>query len=99
MNIKLSEKALEEIKKVASTREKMKALRIYIAAYGWGGPSFGLALDEPKENDLSVKVDEFDFVIEDNLKDVYGGFDVDYNTGWLQKGFVVVPTGGSTASC
>ncbi len=34
MNIKLSEKALEEIKKVASTREKMKALRIYIAAYG-----------------------------------------------------------------
>jgi Fe-S cluster assembly iron-binding protein IscA len=34
MNINVTEKAQEELKKVMDTREEKKPLRIYIAAYG-----------------------------------------------------------------
>ncbi len=61
MKIELTETAQEELKKVLESRKDNKPLRIYIAGYGWGGPSFGLALDEPKEGDASVNIGEYTF--------------------------------------
>lgn len=34
MNIEVTKEALEELEKVSNSRENMKDLRIYIAAYG-----------------------------------------------------------------
>ena len=34
MDINVTEKAMEELAKVAKTRDQMKALRLYVAAYG-----------------------------------------------------------------
>lgn len=34
MNIDITEKAMEELAKVAKTKEEMKPLRIYVASYG-----------------------------------------------------------------
>jgi hypothetical protein len=50
-----------------------------------------LALDEPKDGDKEIKVDEFDFVLESGLSDNYGKFTVDYSDSWLKRGFNVIP--------
>lgn len=56
-----------------------------------------MALDEPKDDDLKVEVEEFKFLIEDSLSGTYDAFSVDYSDSWLRKGFVVFPDrGGST---
>lgn len=95
MNINITEKAQEELKKVMEKNKK--PLRIYIAGYGWGGPSFGLALDELKDRDKKVEVGDFIFLIEKDLADTFKGFTIDYSDNWLRRGFSVVPKkGGST---
>lgn len=34
MNINVTDQAMEELQKLAKTKEEMKALRIYVASYG-----------------------------------------------------------------
>lgn len=92
MKIEVTEKAKEELKKALKSRENnSKPLRIYVAAYGWGGPSFGLALDEPKKDDIEVQVDDFTFILEDYLSENFGAFTIDYSDNWLRRGFSVIP--------
>lgn len=98
MKIELTEMAQEELKKVLDSRKEKKPLRIYIAGYGWGGPSFGLALDELKEGDASVNVGDYTFLIEDYLTESFGSFTIDYSDNWLRKGFSVIPDRG-VSSC
>lgn len=95
MNIDITEKAMEELAKVAKTKEEMKPLRIYVASYGWGGPTFGLALDEHKDGDAELRIEDFTFLMENTLTDNYGSFKIDYNDGWLRRGFSVIPAGFS----
>lgn len=97
MNINVTERAQEELKKVMENRKENKPLRIYIAAFGWGGPSFGLALDELKDGDKKAEIGDFTFLIEEDLADAFGAFTVDYSDNWLRRGFSVIPDrGGST---
>lgn len=91
MKIDITMSAKTELQKVLESKNTEKPLRIYIAAYGWGGPSFGLALDEPKDDDEQLVVDEFNFVIENGLSDNYEKFTVDYSDNWLRRGFNVTP--------
>lgn len=97
MKVDVTERAQEELKKVIQSKDVDKDLRIYIAAFGWGGPSFGLALDELKEGDAKTEVGDFTFLLEEELVDNFGAFTIDYSDNWLRKGFSVVPDrGGST---
>ena len=89
MIINVSDSAKEELKKVQE--EKEKAVRVYIAGQGWGGPSFGLALDEQKEEDLTMDIDGIKFVYEDYLEDGFEKFNIDFNESGFQKGFTVSP--------
>lgn len=98
MKVEITELAQNELKKVMESRKDKKPLRIYIAGYGWGGPSFGLALDELKEGDASVNVGEYTFLIEDYLTESFGSFTIDYSDNWLRKGFTIIPDRG-TSSC
>ena len=96
MRVDITEKAQEELKKVVKEKSN-KSLRIYIAAFGWGGPSFGLALDEQKEGDAKTEAGDFTFLLEEELVDNFDAFTIDYSDNWLKKGFSVVPDkGGST---
>ena len=96
MKVDITEKAQEELKKVVKEKSN-KSLRIYIAAFGWGGPSFGLALDEQKEGDAKTEAGDFTFLLEEELVDNFDAFTIDYSDNWLKKGFSVVPDkGGST---
>ena len=97
MKVDVTERAQEELKKVIQSKDVDKDLRIYIAAFGWGGPSFGLALDELKEGDAKTEVGDFTFLLEEELVDNFGAFTIDDSDNWLRKGFSVVPDrGGST---
>lgn len=91
MKIDLTQKAHDELKKLMESRKDKKALRIYIAGYGWGGPSFGLALDELKEGDASIEVGDYTFLIEKDLTESFNAFTIDYSDSWLRRGFSVIP--------
>lgn len=97
MIIDLTKTAIEELKKIIETKKTIKPLRIYIASYGWGGPTFGIALDEQKDGDIETKVEDFSFIVEEGLVEGYEKFRVDYSDSWLKRGFSVTSdrvTGG-----
>lgn len=98
MKIEVTDKANKELKNYLKSKDLDKhSFRIYIAGFGWGGPTFGIALDEQKHGDKVQEIDELTFLVEEDLTDVYGSFTVDYSDSWLRKGFHVIPdVGGST---
>lgn len=98
MIVDLTPKANEELLKVIETKNTDKPLRIYIAGYGWGGPSFGIALDEHKDGDSQAKVGNLTFLLEEGLEETFSKFTVDYSDNWLKKGFTVIPEGAG-GSC
>lgn len=99
MNVTVTERAQEQLKKILEKKgAESKSLRIYIAGVGWGGPSFGIALDEQKENDDVTKIGEYSYLVDKDLLSTYGAFTVDYVDDWLRKGFHIVPNKGG-ASC
>lgn len=50
-----------------------------------------MALEEPRESDIQVNVDGFNFTVEDGIVDLYRGLTVDYSDSWLRRGFTVIP--------
>ena len=100
MNIKVTNKALDEIKKVLKEKNiTSKKIRIFLAGIGWGGPTFNLALDEQKENDKIYSEESIDFIADKILIDQYRGFKIDYSNFFLRRGFLVHPYGGSASTC
>ena len=99
MVIDLTSEATEKLTELMATKEGNKFLKIDVAAYGWGGPSFGLALEEPKEDDEVIKSGDYNFVMDKELSDLYGKFTVDYSDNWLKRGFSIIPDGASNSGC
>ena len=97
MKINLSDKAKEKLDELFPKMESDKALRLYVAAYGWGGPSFGMALEEPEDTDLRYTVDGYDFIVEEGFDQVYQGFEIGYTDSLLRKGFTVTPARGGSS--
>ena len=100
MNINVTNKALNEIKKVLKEKNTTsKKIRIFLAGIGWGGPTFNLALDEQKENDEIYSEDSVDFIVDKSLIDQFRGFKIDYSNFFLRRGFLVHPYSGSASTC
>lgn len=99
MVIDLTEKAKEELIKIREEKETEKPLRIYVAGFGWGGPSFGIALDEQNDEDIVTDVDGITFLIEKDFGESFSKFTVDYSDSLLRKGFVILPDGKPVAEC
>lgn len=97
MVIELTNTASEELKRILDNKKTDKLLRIYIAGYGWGGPSFGLALDEQKDGDTKTVAGDYTFLVEEGLADSFGKFTVDYSNNWLRKGFSIIPDRGGSS--
>lgn len=97
MNIELTHIAREELRKYLESKNNLnKPLRVYVAGLGWGGPTFGLALDEQKDDDSIVKVDDFTFVLDQDIVNNFDEFNIDYSNNWLRRGFqVTAGRGGS----
>ena len=99
MVIDITSEATEKLSELLASKDGEKFLKIFVAAYGWGGPTFGLALEEPNEDQELIKSGDFDFLIDKELLDSYGKFTVDYSDNWMKRGFSIIPdVGGSTCS-
>lgn len=97
MNIKLTDIAQEELKKVVDSRKNTnKDLRIYIQGMGWGGPSFGIALDEPKDEDQVIEIDNLKFLLDRDMVNNFSEFIIDYSNNWLRRGFYVTADRGGS---
>lgn len=100
MTFNVTDKAYEEIINVIETRSNKDTVgvRVYIKGIGWGGPTFGVALDESTENDFIEELNGVKYFVEDQLLNQFKSFTIDYsNSFWSGKGFVVrAQYGGSS---
>lgn len=99
MVIDLTERAKEELTEIRKEKGTEKPLRIYVAGFGWGGPSFGIALDEQKDGDIVTEIDDMTFLVEKDFGESFSKFTVDYSDSLLRKGFVILPDGNPVAEC
>ena len=73
--ILLSEEAYKEFKAFLDENEvDTYTIRINLAGFGCSGPAFNISVDEVKEGDLTQKVNDIVFVVEEKLVDEFGGF-------------------------
>lgn len=99
--IKTNQETVDEIKKIIVENEQEgTSVRIYLAGMGCSGPSFGLSLDEKKEEDESWVVEGQEFVMQKDFFSEFGSFTIEYQDG----GYIVepeqLPEGmGGCASC
>lgn len=94
MKISVSEKAQEMIKKQLKDKNKEDSLlRIFIQSMGWGGPSFGIALEGSKneKEDYSTDINGLQIVVENDILKNFNGFTIDYSDSWLNRGFRIIP--------
>ncbi len=90
MGIKVNESALNELKDILKERSiEDTVLRIFVAGMSWSGPQFNLAVDEQKEDDIVQVEDGFTFVVEKDLVDEFGTFEVKFFEQGDQKGVFI----------
>lgn len=90
MGIKVNEAALNELKNILKERNiEDTVLRIFVAGMSCSGPQFNLAVDEKKEDDIIQVEDGFIFVVEKDLVDEFGTFEVKFFEQGGQKGVFI----------
>lgn len=73
--ILISEEAYKEFKEFLDENEVDNySIRINLAGFGCSGPAFNISVDEAKEGDITQKVNDIVFVVEEKLIDEFGGF-------------------------
>jgi len=64
---------------------------VYISGVGWGGPNFGLALDEStREEDTIFTAGEVKFAVDKGTEPHLCGAVLDYSRSWLGGGFTIM---------
>lgn len=87
---------LERIRGVIEKQaDKPSNIRVYIAGMGWGGPSFGLGLDQVKDDDVVEEVDGIKFVMEKYIEETFGQIEV----RWNGYSYAVGPSRGGASRC
>ena len=70
--INVTEKALSAI--AQAVKDTSQSVGMLVNGYGWGGPVFGIALDEQKDGDKVILVNDQKFVVEDQLNNKVAGY-------------------------
>lgn len=90
MELNITEKAAKQLKDMLQEQEQFdKKFRIVMTGISWRGPRFNVALDEQQENDSHLKVDGFDFIMDQKLAESMVSLTIDYKDSFLWKGFQV----------
>ena len=101
----ITEKANEMIKKFFEDKEDVSAIRIFLSQGGWSGPSLGMALDEPRDEDQVVKDNGFTYLVDKELYDKAKPICVDFVDSGMGGGFSISSNlnmgggGGCGSSC
>jgi len=90
--IKVAKEAVEEFNKIKQNTKYSEnvMLRISFGGTGWGGPRFGLTLDELKNDDDVVEESEgIKVVYKSEFKGWLKGALIYYSNSWFSKGFAI----------
>lgn len=101
MKINITEKAKTMLEEQLQEHDLTdKGLRIYIAGFGWSGPSYGIALDELKEDDYIEDMGSFKAIMYNDLLKNIEELKVDYVEDYRGKGFTIsTGNGGCGEDC
>ena len=98
----VTDQAVEKLKEYLEQNNISSALRIALMQGGWAGPSLGLALDEPKDNDKVYDQDNLKFLVEEGLMNTCGAIKVEFIDAGPRSGFGITSTnsiGGGSGGC
>ena len=88
MKVNVSKEVLETLKGALEDEGK-NAVRFEITGFGWGGPTFGIVLDEQNERDSAYEIDGVKFVAEEDFAFLIEGLKLD-----VSGGKVIIKTDG-----
>ncbi|MGG7058774.1 HesB-like protein [Clostridium nigeriense] len=101
--ILISEEAYKEFKEFLDENEVDNySIRINLAGFGCSGPAFNISVDEARDGDVTQKVNDLVFVVEEKLIDEFGGFKLlstDENEGRGLSLKPVIEVEGGCGSC
>lgn len=98
MNVIIDDATKEALLENLKKRNK-EAVRLAIKGFGWGGPTFGVVLDEQKENDDVLEVDGIKFVAEKDISFVFENVKVIHRKGIFGDFFDVYNFDNAGGSC
>ena len=87
--LEVTEKATEKLKEYLEERELDSAIRIFVSQIGWGGPSLGMALDEPKEEDKVFELEGVTYLVDSGLLNQARPIKVDFIEDGHCSGFAI----------
>ena len=67
--ITVTPKAVETINAIVKEAKKSDPIRVFFAGYSCSGPSYMMAFDKKKDEDVETKVDGFTLVYEKGLEE------------------------------
>ena len=101
--LQVTEKANEIIQGFLEDKDETSCIRVYLSQGGWAGPSLGMALDEPREDDEVIKDNGITYLIEKQLFDQVKPINVDFTETAMGSGFSISsnlkPDGACGTSC
>lgn len=99
--ITLTESAADEIKKLQADKAGAgQLLRIFVEAGGCSGFEYGMSFDSKKSDDLLLKSQGVEFLIDPTSHEYLDGSEVHFDDGLSGKGFDVRnPNASSTCGC
>ena len=101
----VTEKAVEMIKEYLKDQEKPSPIRVLLSEGGWSGPSLGMALDEPRDDDETFDNGGITFVVNNELLDKVKPIKVDFVQTPIGERFFIDSSlqlqkgGGDCGSC
>jgi Fe-S cluster assembly iron-binding protein IscA len=99
MEIKITAKAKEEIITSAKENKVEPVVRLYVTSAACSGAKFGIAFDEPKENDVMTEIDGIEFITDSEYVPKYAdGLNIDYVTS-PKEGYVITSIRPIKKSC
>ena len=86
---KVTEKANEMILEFFKDKKETPNIRIFLSQGGWSGPSLGMALDEPLEDDEILKDNGMTYLINKELFEQAKPINIDFTESEMGSGFSI----------
>lgn len=92
----ITDAAKEHIEQMFET-SAVKAIRIYFAGMGWGGPRIEMALAEPSQKDIIQEINGLQVAIDRPIKDYVEHAVLDFQSTMFGQGLIL--KGAHQSSC
>ena len=94
MKINISDETCSLLKEQLSKKYK-KYVRLNMAGFGWGGPTFSIVLEEQfNDNDISVKINDITFIVDNEFEDFLDNSTISHSKNFLGTSFKISTVSG-----